>query len=590
MSVLLPALSIKLTNVLSRANSHATFFPSAAQKTEFFRQRYHIIHQRLLRSAAFEAASTTQQTRSALSRPSWKLTSIANLLGRSGSGHLLLGLLAVAPAGGLALNDLTGSISLDLSQATSIDESETWLCPGMIVLVDGVYEEEFAAGFGTSHGVGGTIKGRFVGFSVGAPGCEPRAATLGISASLADRGAPELDALSTGFGWVDFLGLGSERAVGPRMRRLEQRLLHHTSPSSASSSTTVVLLGEVHLDDPHCVAALSSVLAHYAAAPTPPLAFVLLGNFTRHAAMSTPRAHGSSPLGSSSAGGAPDSMTYKEHFDALAALLGAHPSLLRASTWVFVPGDNDAWDSAFCAGAAVPLPRGPVPDVFTGRVRRAFAAAAHAGGGGAAAAGGAGLNAGGPVFTTNPARLSLFGPAHELLCFRDDAMGRLRRAAIPLQKAASAQDRQRHSSAGAVDADGDDDLMQLDVNNAGAGAALAPDQQAARRLVKTLLDQSHLSPYALSTRPVHWAYGGALALHPLPTALVLCDAEAAPFVVTYQGCVVLNPGRLVGGACGGLSSAAGTGAGTGTGAGRERGRARWAEWDVRERRGRLRSL
>lgn len=536
---------------LRSSTSPATFFPSASQKTELFRQRYHIIHQRLLRSESFQDPSITLRSNNSSARQVWKITSIANLLGRSGSGHLLLGMLVIAPTGTLALNDLSGSISLDISQATPIDETETWLCPGMIVLVDGVYEEEFAAaggGFSNTHGVGGTIKGRFVGFSIGAPGCETRAATLGIS----DAASPILHSLSTGFGWVDFLGLGSERAVGPRMRRLERRLLSpHTHSSASSPSTTIAMLGEVNLDDSRAMSSLRSILDHYAAQTTPPLAFILFGNFARHAAMAAPRAHTASTAGSTST---PDSMSYKEHFDALAALLADFPTLLRSAAWLFVPGDNDPWPSAFSAGAATPLPRGPVPAVFAGRVRRAFAAA--------------GAPPTEPCFSTNPTRMTLFGPSQELVCFRDDASARLRRAAIPLQRPAPL-DTAAGSGAGsasdsaAMDLD-DSSAMDLDNPVLPPPAALAPAEISARRLAKTLLDQSHLSPYPPSTRPVHWAYAGALALHPLPTALVLCDAGAAASAVTYQGCVVLNPGRIVAGA--------------------------WCEWDVRERRGQVRWL
>jgi DNA polymerase epsilon subunit 2 len=54
----------------------------------------------------------------------------------------LLGLLAISPTGDLSLVDLTGSVALDLSHARMIPEDGAWFAPGMIVLVDGIYEEE----------------------------------------------------------------------------------------------------------------------------------------------------------------------------------------------------------------------------------------------------------------------------------------------------------------------------------------------------------------------------------------------------------------------------------------------------------------
>lgn len=566
------------------------------------------MHQRLLRNEHFQTPSLSSQV-----NQSWRITPIANLLGRSGSTHLLLGLLTIAPTGTLALNDLTGSISLDLDQATPIDQVDTWLCPGMIVLVDGVYEEEFnSAGgnLGNMGGIGGTIGGRFIGLSVGAPRCESRASTLGISDAAANGDAAGgLASVGTGFGWVDFLGVGSERALGARMRRLETRMLREHCALAAgvlatqdvegdeeNNSAKVVLLGEVTLDDPSTLIVLRGILTLYAATPASiPLAFVLLGNFISNAAMAASSASLSSTPDAANA----DSIAYKEHFDTLAALLSDFPVLLRHCTWVFVPGDKDPWPSAFSAGAATPLPRGGVPDVFTGRVKRAFAAA-NVGAPGAAKEGEttaaaststkADRTPGSAIWTTNPSRLTMFGPAHEMVLFRDDMTGRLRRNAIALKKEVAPPERPTGVPATRADitpANTDDDgdaLMSGALPAASSSSESprsptpppAPQQQqqqqqpqaptpssllAARRLTKTLLDQSHLSPFPLNIRPVHWSFAHALALHPLPTVLVCCDAEAEAFAVKYQGCWVLNPGVVSG------------------------RKGRWCEWDVRARRG-----
>ena len=101
-------------------------------------------------------------------------------------------------------------------------------------------------------------------------------------------------------------------------------------------------------------------------------------------------------------------------------------------------------------------------------------------------------------------------------------------------------------------------------------SASVADLQTARKLVKTILDQGHLSPFPLSIRPVLWDYAGALQLYPLPTALILLDPEAPPFAVTYEGCHVMNPGPLV--------------------SSENKGIARWMEYDVKTRRGRPRDI
>ncbi|KAK2070216.1 hypothetical protein P8C59_004729 [Phyllachora maydis] len=233
-----------------------SLFPAASRKTNVFRNRFNVIHQRLLRNET----------------------------------------------------DLTASIALDVQQAVAIPEDSAWFTPGMIVLVDGVYEEEeesVGRGLGGHGGVGGTIGGRFQAFFMGQPPCEKRRTTLGVSD--ADGGRDH--AIGGGFGWIDFLGVGSERAVGSRMRRLEERLLRRPATAEADSPHRgrVVVLGELNLDEPTSLQALGKILGLYTAEPegAEPLAFILTGNFTSDAAMAR--------------GAAGGSIEYKEYFDALAS-------------------------------------------------------------------------------------------------------------------------------------------------------------------------------------------------------------------------------------------------------------------------------
>lgn len=538
--------------------------PPASHKTEAFRNRFNVIHQRLLRNESFQTSAVAGAKGAALRKTTagnaqtHKITPIANLLGRHGSHHMLLGMLVILPAGNLAIADLTGSIALDLSQAAAIPEDSAWFTPGMIVLVDGVYEEEeehATKGLSGSSGIGGTIGGRFQGFFIGQPPCEKRRATLGVSGP--DGGADHT--IGGGFGWIDFLGVGSERAVGTRMRRIEQKLLKRPAASLPAATDDdmdnpfishldrgrgrIVILGELNLDQPRSLQALKKILGLYATDPegSTPMTFVLTGNFTTHAVM----ARGS---GSGSGG----SIEYKEFFDAVASTLADYPTLLTTSTFVFVPGDNDGWVSAFSGGSAVPLPRKSVPALFTSRVRRVFAAAN-------AEAGLSGPDAGGgeAIWTTNPSRLSLFGPAHEIVLFRDDISARLRRASVRLKSSKpSAADGDGEAEdatmSGAIppaggDAD-DDDVMEVDESKpppADKEDEVPYDVHAARKLVKTLLDQGYLAPFRQASRPVHWDYAGAMHLYPLPTAMVLVDTSAPSFCVTYEGCHVMNPGSVL---------------------------------------------
>ncbi|KAK3685033.1 DNA polymerase alpha/epsilon subunit B-domain-containing protein [Podospora appendiculata] len=528
-----------------RETSKPSLLPPASHKTDLFRNRFNVVHQRLLRNEAFQTSAVAGAKAASLKRTassameSHKITPIANLLGRHGSNHMLLGMLVVLPTGSLAISDLTGTIVLDLTQATAIPEDSAWFTPGMIVLIDGIYEEEeecIGKGLSGSSGVGGTIGGRFQGFFIGQPPCEKRKATLGVSG--VDGGADHT--IGGGFGWIDFLGVGSERAVGSRMRKLEQRLLRQPSLADPDmpGRGRVVIVGELNLDQPRSLQALKKILGLYASDPegSSPMTFVLTGNFTTYAVMAR--------------GGSGGSIEYKEFFDALASTLADYPTLLTTSTFVFVPGDNDGWVSAFSGGAAVPLPRKPVPDLFTSRIRRVFAAAnaeaglSHAEGKGGEA-----------IWTTNPARLSLFGPNHELVLFRDDMSARLRRASVRLKTKSSGEAQAGENNDGDDDDDDDDDeddTMDIDNENTTSKSKPPPadepvpyDVLTARKLAKTLLDQGYLAPFRQAIRPVHWDYAAPMYLYPLPTAMVLVDTTAPPFCITYEGCLVMNPGSVL---------------------------------------------
>lgn len=512
-----------------------------------------MIHQQLLRNESFQRSAVTDARAPSLrrsgsslqSQKQHKITPIANLLGRHGTEHMLLGLLTILPAGELAICDLTGSIALDISRTVAIPADSAWFTPGMIVLIDGIYEEEEESagrGLNSNSGVGGTIGGRFQGFFIGQPPCEKRRATLGVSGP--DGGQDHT--IGGGFGWIDFLGVGSERAVGPRMRRLEQRLVRQPSLAAPTPDTPpppcrarVIILGELTLDQPRTLQALSKILATYNTEPEghTPLAFVLAGNFTTHAAMAGAAATGS--------------IEYKEHFDALASTLGDYPAILRSASFIFIPGDNDGWASAYSAGAAAPLPRDPIPDVFTSRIRRAFATANASGAS-------APEQPGEAVWTTNPARLSLFGPSHEIVLFRDDISARLRRTAVRMKASAAPdevmQDAENQPPASPIDVDSEDNDAADGEKNGNASKPkksadttdeVPYDVRAARKLVKTVLDQGYLAPFRPAVRPLHWDHASALHLYPLPTAMVLADTTAPAFCITYEGCHVMNPGTLL---------------------------------------------
>jgi len=544
-----------------KSSTKASILPPPGHKTDFFRQRYHLVHQRVLRHESFQSPMFgANRDDSSISDSGFnKITPIANLLGRSGSTHLLLGLIAVSPTGTLALSDLTGSIALDLQHAMPFpNEESVWFAPGMIVLVDGVYQEDYSHGaesaLGNTGGIGGTIGGKFIGSVVAHPPCERRAASLGTQEST----GIELPTLTgPAFGWTDFLGVGSERAIGSRMRKLQQQIIGQNALHEGNAK--IVIASELNLDNPAILSALRTMLSTYSSLPTSefPMAIVLLGNFLSQAAMA----------GAPGAG----SIDYKEYFNSLASVLADFPALIARTTFVFVPGDNDAWPSAFSAGSATPLPRKPVPEIFTSRIRRAIADANREIGGGKE------RKEGEAVWTSNPSRLTWFGSEGEMVLLRDDLSGRLRRSAIRFGKQTEEQAEPDETSGGNVAAkptlstQGHAQSEAMDVEDAMVPAKepeTDPDAVSARRLTKTVLDQAHLTPFPVERRPVHWDYGSALQLYPLPTTLVLADADEPAFALNYMGCCVMNPAKIVDG--------------------RRGEKARWIEYDVMKKRGEVR--
>ena len=566
------------------AASTSSLLPASDRKTHLFRQRYQLVHQRLLRSESFQSSAVAAARRpvslgssstSITAQQAYKITPIANLLGRGGSSHMVLGLLSTSPSGLLTVNDLTGSITLDIQYARPSPENGVWFTPGMIVIVDGQYEDEGSkdkSSLDGNTGVGGTIGGIFIAFGMTGPPSEMREITRGSGHDQKDG----THISSAGFGWVDFLGVGSERATGKSMRALEKQVLkRNVAHFPDRGRSHVIILGEVNLDSAKTLQALRKVLSIYAAeqADQIPMAVVVMGNFVGRAVMT--------------GGGSGGSIEYKEFFDALASALSDYPSMLQNTTFVFVPGDNDPWASALSAGAAAAVPRSGVPDVFTSRIRRVFATA------NSEAENAVGKKSKGEaIWSTNPTRLTLFGPAQEIVFFRDDISSRLRRNAVkfrsPERHPAHSPNKVPESAYGEKDvgADGErqvielDEAMEIDAGVEGTSlhptmprikaaekAQVSPDSQTARKLVKTILDQGHLSPFPLAQRPVLWDYAGSLQLYPLPTALVLMDVEAPAFAIGLDGCHVMNPGPLS--------------------PTNRKGVAQWIEYDVRIRRGKV---
>lgn len=108
------------------------------------------------------------------------------------------------------------------------------------------------------------------------------------------------------------------------------------------------------------------------------------------------------------------------------------------------------------------------------------------------------------VSASNPARLLFFG--QEICIFRGDLHQRFRRAAVLCEPAG--------------------DAVKL-----------------CGTVAKTVCDQAHLSPMALTKQPVAWNFDHALRLYPLPDVLLLADV-VDNVEDDYQGCKFVTPGAF----------------------------------------------
>ncbi|KAF3919953.1 hypothetical protein AA313_de0206050 [Arthrobotrys entomopaga] len=437
----------------------------------------------------------------------FKITPIAHLLGRSGKPFFIFGLLSVSPdTGQLTLEDPTGTIQLDITHARPIPEDGVWFSPGSFVVVDGTFEAD----------------GRFTAYTIGQPPSERRETSAEI------------------FGHMDFLGISmplefSAGGGGGRGLRLAEKRL------ASEGKGRVVVLSELHLDLPRTHEALSRLFEKWETEAVRsedtvelPVTVVMCGKF-----VSDGFSWGNGSLG------------FKEALDSLAATLANFDSLLTRTTFVIVPSDADPWSAAFTGGASGVLPRKGLPDVFTNKLKRVFTVANRETGG---------SGGGKVVFASNPCRIGYF--TREIVVFRDDMGSRFVRNTVRFKQKASDFDadmdvsqtrrkgKERDNEEHEMDVDQIDGATDLPSTQEEETATVvtngvSDDVKMARKLVKTILDQSYLSPYPINIRPVLWDYTHALTLFPLPNYLILADSSTPPFTVTYEGCHVVNPGSFL---------------------------------------------
>eukprot|EP00956_Cyclotella_meneghiniana_P040265 scaffold191200_cov73-Cyclotella_meneghiniana.AAC.1 len=418
-----------MRRTFSLVNSTKSLIGEASDKVEMFAQRYSLIHQRILRQDIFQPKVVGGRDRGGGTHV---LTPVESLLGRSGR-KFLLGMIVQVEEGKYYLEDPTAQVLLDFSQASLLTDG--FVTENSIVLIEGE-----------------AVDGVLHVHHIGSPLVENRSSA------------------------IQAIGL-QNTVTNLVFHHNATKLLHEDIFNSISSLSELekerqqemkygedgmfVILSDVHLDNPSVLDKLEIMFEGYSDF-TPLPVFVFMGDFI------------SKPLSSN---GANDIISY---FEDLSSLICKFPKIVDEGRFVFVPGPNDP-------GMTGVLPRGPIPNYFTGSLRSKVK---HA------------------FFASNPCRMRFF--TKELVFFRDDLVSKMRRHAL-------LQPRQDEES---------DASMR---------------KQLSRHAVKTVLDQSHLSPLPLSASPIYWQHDHALRLYPYPDALIIGD-RVDQYYENYEECDAINPG------------------------------------------------
>eukprot|EP00741_Cyanophora_paradoxa_P004232 tig00000789_g4109.t1 len=261
----------------------------------------------------------------------------------------------------------------------------------------------------------------------------------------------------------------------------------------AAEDAMIVALCDVHLDRPEVMDRLRRLFEGYhgpegeepevAQARVMPTAIVLMGSFLSRRCTGEHRGESATIM--------------RQPFEELARMLSSFPRLCEETHFVFVPGSNDP-------GVYSILPRPAIPAYFAQPLRDVLQRA-H--------------------FVSNPCRLQLF--TQRIVVFREDLMLHMLRRRLPLPEQIEEEEE-----------DNDPDYPPC------VDAQGRPNTNP-KRLLRTLLSQSHLYPAPTNAHPIAWPHDTSLFLYPVPEVLLLGDTYQ-PFHARYRECRCANPSSFSG--------------------------------------------
>ncbi|ANZ76835.1 BA75_03773T0 [Komagataella pastoris] len=307
-------------------------------------------------------------------------------------------------------------------------------------------------------------------------------------------------------GNLDLLGIHStSKQITKIDPDLKLKLM--TTEKQLDSHRILVLGGNIFLDDLNVLDALKKLFTKLTQTFVDsqvdlPLSIVFNGPFTKYPLSCSPINSSFSSIAS-----------YKAGFDSLASILEKFPEICKHTTLIFVPHDNDLWPSIVHRGTSSLWPHQPISNTFITKLTRIIKAC---------------------LVASNPTKLNYL--SQEIILVRDDTNARFKRNQI--------------TKPAPVEIEIDVEPTQVSTQDVVSDKSISPEIRLARKIVKTVLDQGHLSPFTTDIRPILWDYDPYLHLYPSPNLLVLCDPSAPKFDITYMGCHTINPGKfLVGNKC-----------------------------------------
>ena len=279
-------------NVFVKINQPATMDAEADSKINVYRERFHLLRQRMNRHESFTkpAFGKKKKTKNgggdATNNNMNELTPLRSLVGKCYGPRVVMGCLSQVEDGIFYLEDPTGSMRIDLTAAVA---TSGMFCENCVVLATGEVRKE---------------DGIFEVSALGHPPAELRRQTLEATNA------------------TDFIGAAQGgKHVALRPRDLEE--LKKTEKKAQDER--FVVISDCYLDDSKCLRRLRNIFEVYDQEPKPPGLFVFMGDFTRV------------PFGPTKY----DFASYTKSFDQLADLLEEYPSIREECRFVFVPGPGD---------------------------------------------------------------------------------------------------------------------------------------------------------------------------------------------------------------------------------------------------------